>query len=74
MSKTYGCLPSELLGIEQQPTAFYFDRAIYTFCQRLENEMDKAGEGKSDRRRAMVRAMVMNRWLGAQTFASPKGS
>jgi hypothetical protein len=71
MSKTYGCLPSELYGIEEQPTAFYFDRAVWTFCQRLENELERAGDEKNPRRAAMRRSMVMHKWLGQNTFASP---
>lgn len=76
-SKAFSCKPSEILGVTSQPTAFYFDRAIYTFGTALEAEMEKAGASgggknkKSDQQIAMAKQMVLNRWLGTQKFADP---
>jgi len=75
-AKQFHCPPSELMGVTDQPTAFYFNRAVFTFGQALEAELEKAGASrgkskKTDSQIAMARQMVMNRWLGTQKFADP---
>lgn len=35
MSKLYGCLPSEILGIEDNYTAFCFNEACAYICSKL---------------------------------------
>jgi hypothetical protein len=76
LAKTYGCRPSELFGIDVQPTAYYFDRAIGIFGVHLENELSKAeAGGKSKASKTMKRNMVLARYLGAESakFAGPRG-
>lgn len=73
-SKTFKCLPSELLGVTEQPAAFYFNRAVFTFGQALEAELDRVGAVKGKRtegQAAMARQQIMARWLGTQRFAEP---
>ena len=38
MSKQYSCRPSQLLGIEDEYTAFCFDEACCEIIARLKNE------------------------------------
>ena len=38
MSKQYGCMPSEILGIEDNYTAFCFNEACCEIISRLQNE------------------------------------
>lgn len=66
-----------MLQLGDSVTAFYFDRAIYTFGSALEADLERAsqsGKGKnrkSDSQIAMARQQVMSRWLGTQRFADP---
>jgi hypothetical protein len=64
------------MGVTSQPTAFYLDRAIYTFGTALEAELEKAGQrtgkGKnSEQQIAMAKQLVLGRWLKSQRFADP---
>lgn len=71
LAKTYGCRPSDLLGITEQPTAYYLDRAVAVFGIHLENELEKAEQkGKSARSKQMKKNMVLHKYLGAGTFAN----
>ena len=75
-AKQFSCRPSEILGVDDQPMAFYFDRAVFTFGQALETELDKAGESRGKTKKtagqvALARQQVIARWLGAQKFADP---
>lgn len=73
LSKTYRCRPSELYGIEGQPEAFYFDRAVGTFGVHLEAklaEVENHGK-KSKAQKAMARSMILRRYLGSGEFAQP---
>jgi len=70
MCKAMRCRPSELMGFDEYPMAFYFDRAVFYFGTHVENEMEKAGsgKGKSETQRQMARNMVMQRYLGVGQF------
>lgn len=48
MSKLYGCLPSELLGVKDSYTAFCFNEACSYILLRLQNgdEMMRGGKGR----------------------------
>lgn len=71
MAKTFNCRPSELLGIHEQPTAFFLDRATGVFGVHLENEIEAAeSKGKTARSKAMKRNMVLQKYLGAGQFAN----
>ena len=74
--KEFRCLPSVLLGLTDQPTAYYFDRAVFTFGQALENELEKAGESRGKTKKtasqvAMARQNVLSKWLKMERFADP---
>lgn len=64
-------------GTAGEPTAFYFDRAVYTFGSALQAQLDQAGQTrgkkkKTDQQIAMAKQRVMARWLGTeQKFADP---
>lgn len=65
------------MGVTFQPTAYYLDRAIYTFGSALEAELERAGQSSgrnknSEQQIAMARSMVLARWLGTQRYADPK--
>jgi hypothetical protein len=77
-SKAFHCRPSELLHIEDELTAYYFDRAIFTFGKAVEAELERVsqqGKGKSKRTQAqinMARQQVLNRWVGGpRQFRDP---
>jgi hypothetical protein len=70
------------MHIGDEVTAYYLDRAVYTFGTALDNELERAGQskggakgkGKSQAAIQMAKQMVLNRWLGAgeqQKFADP---
>lgn len=64
------------MGIEEQPLAYYFDRAIFTFGRALEAELERVGQSKGRHKKtasqiAMARQQVLARWLGTQRFADP---
>lgn len=76
-AKKFSCKPSELLGIESQPQAFYFNRAVFTFGTALEAELERAGQTRGKKKKneqqiAMARQRVMTRWgIVEQKFADP---
>jgi hypothetical protein len=75
MAKQWRCRPSEYLGVTDPLAAFYFDRAIGIFGNRLEQELEKAEQsGKSKTQKSLRRTMILNKWLGPTTakFAEPK--
>lgn len=64
------------MGVTDQPTAFYLDRAIYTFGMALEEELEQASQSRGRARKtetqiAMARQQILARWLGTQRFADP---
>ncbi len=74
LAKTYNCRPSDLLGIDEQPAAFYLDRAVGVFGIHLENELETAeAKGKSARSKAMKKNMVLQKYLGVGKFAGGPG-
>lgn len=64
-------------GTQGEPTAFYFDRAVFTFGSALEDALEKASadRGKKKKSAAQVskaRQRVMSQWLGVeQKYADP---
>lgn len=74
LAKTYSCRPSVLLGIEVQPTAYYFDRAVGVFGIHLERELaDAESKGKTATSKNMKRKMVLSKYLGAEAAGFAKG-
>lgn len=75
-SKAYRSRPSEILGITEQPTAYYLDRAVFVFGRSLEAALEEAGQSRGKQKKtqsqiAMARARVLATWLGTQRFADP---
>lgn len=62
LAKTWGCRPSALMGIESDWTAFCFDRAVATFGNSLQNELDSV-EGKNQKTIASKREQVLRKWI-----------
>lgn len=74
-AKSFRCLPSEYLKINDPLTAFYFDRATFTFGTAIENQLAEARQGKgSDASKQMKSKMILAKWLGdaAAGFAKPR--
>jgi len=57
-----------LYGIEEQPTAFYLDRAVAIFSMNLETEIDaiESNQKKSAGQKKMAIRMLMARKLGME--------
>lgn len=75
-AKQFRRSPSEILGLTDQPMAYYFDRAVFTFGRALEAELEQAAESRGKTKKtasqvAMARQTVMARWLKLQRFADP---
>lgn len=62
LAKTWGCRPSELMGITSDWTAFCFDRAVATFGNALQNELDSV-EGKNNKTIRSKREQVLRKWI-----------
>lgn len=72
LSKTYRCLPSELLGVVDELAAYCVNRAVAAFGTALEADLHKAAEGKKGNGVEAAHAMVFHRWLGTpMKFATP---
>lgn len=62
------------MGFEDQPLAFYFDRAVGLFGVHLESALAEAeSKGKSAASKAMKKKMVLARYLGADAAGFAKG-
>lgn len=75
MAKDYHCKPSDLLSIRSPILAYYLDRAVYIFCQRLQQELDNVANKKSrsEAQQVMARGHILKRWLGLnETVAPPR--
>lgn len=76
-AKAFSCKPSDLMGVTDQPTAYYLDRAVFTFGSALEAELEKAGQQgkgrnkKSESQIAMAKSRILAKWIGMQGFAEP---
>ena len=56
--------PSDLFFIDDELTAWCFDRAVVTFGVALENDLEKhMSKAKTDSARRRVHARVMSKWL-----------
>lgn len=71
-AQSYSTTPADLLGVEDPLIYFYLNRAIWTYCARVESELESASNsGKSKSRQSMAVNMVLHRWLGLGQFANP---
>jgi hypothetical protein len=75
MSQKMRCRPSDLLGIEKATTAYYFDRAIWTFGQSVQSEMDEAERKGSKNPKSVPsrQRMILNQWVPPAPGASIVG-
>lgn len=71
MAQAYRCRPSEILQIDEPLTAFYLDRAVHTFGGRVQQEIDSL-QGLPEQKQRLKLAIINNKWLGMNSFASPK--
>lgn len=62
LAKTWGCRPSELVGIESDWVAFCFDRAVATFGNALKSELDGV-EGKDAKAIQRRREQILRIWI-----------
>jgi hypothetical protein len=64
MAKAYSCLPSEIVGVDPGPKAFYFNRAVFRFCGKVEADMDAAEcAAKTDTQKRSARIVAFNRHM-----------
>jgi hypothetical protein len=62
LGKTWGCRPSELIGIRSDWQAFCFDRAVATFGNALQNELESV-EGKNSKAIQRKRDQILRKWI-----------
>lgn len=74
MAKTFQCLPSELIHIEDPLDAFRFDRAVWTFGTALTAELNNC-KGKTDKEIERKQERILRKWIpesaGPEKFAEP---
>lgn len=74
MSKEYGQLPSEVYRVEDELAAFYFDRAVSSFGQLVEADINKATQGKEGAGAEMAAQLALQKWIKQETgpkYADP---
>lgn len=63
-SQTFRSKPSELIGLDSPVKAFFFDRALWIFCRKVENEMQEAeGREKNPKLAKAARTRVFNNYI-----------
>lgn len=75
LGKHNGVRPSAIYGVKPKITAFFFDRAVYTFGTTLEERLRKVAEGQKGQKAAERKAMMeLNKWLNSgPTAVKTKG-
>lgn len=74
MSQQMGVLPSELLKIRNGITAFYFDRACWTFGSSVQNDLDEVDSNtKNAKSIPSAKRMVLDKWIPAPQGAPVTG-
>jgi len=73
-SKTWGVLPSKIIGIKNSYVAYCFDQAVHYFGNKVEIELDQVSQkpNKEQRRAEEARERKFRQLLGlkAQDMAS----
>lgn len=65
LSKTYRCRPSEIYSLEDEVTAYYFDKAVAHFGVAVDSDLENASENAKNKQQATTRrTMVLHKWLG----------
>lgn len=76
MSQSMRCRPSSLMGIDDTLTAFYADRATWTFATTIDNEMEAAvarlPKNAKDKAHQRARQRVLDAFLGIEEAAQPE--
>lgn len=74
MGKQLRTRPSEIYGIEDELTAWSFDRAVQTFGQALENQLQKVSEKSKNKTSGQRKAQQeLDKWLSSADIAPAKG-
>lgn len=68
LAKTWGCRPSELLGISSDWTAYCFDSAVAVFGSHLSAELEDV-EGKNKKEIQRKRETILRRYIPEKTKA-----
>jgi hypothetical protein len=64
MAKTFSCRPSQLLAINDELHAYWFDRAIMLFGRAVEHDMEEArSESKTDAEAQRRQALSFGSWM-----------
>ena len=73
LSKTLRTRPSELYGISHPVTAYFFDRAVSTFGQAVDADLEEASSKATKAKKAeQARQRVLEKWLGIEpTYKDP---
>lgn len=74
MGKQLRTRPSEIYGIDDELTAWCFDRAIQTFGQALENRLHEIGEKAKNRKQGQMKAhQEIQKWLSSGDTKAQRG-
>ena len=67
LSQSVRTRPSELMGIQHDAVAFYFDRVVAGIGTAIEQEIETAQQKSKNAAGAAVKAqLVLNKWLRAE--------
>lgn len=59
--------PSQLVGIQSDVRAFYFDRGIWAFGREIEDAMDRAADkATKPERKTAVRQQILNSYIAPE--------
>lgn len=76
MSQKLRTRPSSLLGVVDPLTAFYVDRAVFSFAGEVEEEMDAAEKrlpkNAKDAAHVRARQKVLDQYLGVESSEQPQ--
>jgi hypothetical protein len=64
MSKSMGCRPSQVYGIQSKLAAYCFDAAVTRWGNALEADLNAAGDGEKDSKKAQrARERVLRKYV-----------
>lgn len=74
MSQRFRVRPSDLYGIDDELTAWSFDRAVITFASALENRLHEISEDAKNRKTAQAKIKrETEKWLSSADTKAAKG-
>jgi hypothetical protein len=75
MAEAMKCRPSQLLGVRDPLTAFYTDRATWTFAMTIQSDMDEAEKrlpnNAKDAAHVRARQKVLDQYMGIEAADQP---